>query len=679
MIIKNKWPWLVVFTLALGLNISLIQSAVFGTFLALGYVYLIFKFTNRPANYYHQITLLFTAYLWLTIIGGAIYWMFGLSNIVAIIVLILSLPLIGYTASFIPESPVVPINISRQQKLLVAVSLLATLAALIILYLHATTTPIRSPWTIVPAYFWTVQFIFWISAIATLWSTSAPTRLAWWLYTLIAVNLFSVALVVYSIGYGFDGFIHMATEKLIAEHGAVYPKPLYYLGQYGFVVLWHKLSFWPVVLIDKYLLFTLTVVYLPLATLFASSKFSHFRLHALIPLTLAAIPATFLITTNPQNLANLLFLVLILLSQSASFSSPKILGLIAIAIATLHPIAGIPALLFVALWWWYQHYPTKHLWPVLTTIATLPILPLAFWYINKSLPANTSAASSADWSNLFYYNPSFNLLWDTIYLWAFNLKAVFVTVCLFGFWQAKKHSTISTMPYVLIIVFSVGTWVVLRSANIFNFLISYEQNLFAARFLTLGAIASLPFFISGVAFMLNKIPRHSRAAFQIVTIFLTIIGLISLYTTYPRFDNFQYDRGYSTGAADIAAVNAIHQNAAGRDYVVLANQATSAAALRELGFYKYYNRVDQPTGEQIFFYPIPTGGSLYQIYLEMVYTAPTREVAENAIALTGVDTVYLVLNDYWFNSEEIAEMAKTQTDEYWQVENDIWVFKFSKQ
>ena len=53
---------------------------------------------------------------------------------------------------------------------------------------------------------------------------------------------FSVAAIVYKIGYGFDPFIHQATMELIDKKGVVTPKPFYYLGEYGLIVIFHKLT-----------------------------------------------------------------------------------------------------------------------------------------------------------------------------------------------------------------------------------------------------------------------------------------------------------------------------------------------------------------------------------------------------------------------------------------------------
>ena len=75
--------------------------------------------------------------------------------------------------------------------------------------------------------------------------------------------------------------------------------------------------------------------------------------------------------------------------------------------------------------------------------------------------------------------------------------------------------------------------------------------------------------------------------------------------------------------------------------------------MKEYGFIKYFN-------DDVFYYPIPTGGQLYQFYLDMVNVGPTRLKAIEAMDLAGVDKAYLVVNDYWFLADKIIENAKRE-------------------
>ena len=112
-----------------------------------------------------------------------------------------------------------------------------------------------------------------------------------------------------------------------------------------------------------------------------------------------------------------------------------------------------------------------------------------------------------------------------------------------------------------------------------------------------------------------------------------------------------------------------------KPYIVLANQQTSVASLKELGFNHYFKNKD----ESIFFYPIPTGGKLYKYYLEMVNDSPNKKTIDLAMDLVGVKESYFVVSKYWWLSGRIISEAKLQADSYWEVENgDIYIFKFTR-
>ena len=93
--------------------------------------------------------------------------------------------------------------------------------------------------------------------------------------------------------------------------------------------------------------------------------------------------------------------------------------------------------------------------------------------------------------------------------------------------------------------------------------------------------------------------------------FVVAIGTALSYNALPRHDALVTGRGWSTGAADQEAVKLIEYDADGKPYTVLANQSVSAAAVDLLGFKRYSTTNDG----DVFFYPIPTGGPLYETFL----------------------------------------------------------------
>ena len=124
----------------------------------------------------------------------------------------------------------------------------------------------------------------------------------------------------------------------------------------------------------------------------------------------------------------------------------------------------------------------------------------------------------------------------------------------------------------------------------------------------------------------------------------------------------------------------IEENA-NENYIALANQQVSAAALREFGFKKYYtpSPYQGEGGGEVFYYPIPTGGPLYQYYLDMVYKKLSRETMNAAMDLVGVKKGYFILNKYWWAFPKILEEAKFEADDWKDFGNgEVYVFEYTR-
>lgn len=166
---------------------------------------------------------------------------------------------------------------------------------------------------------------------------------------------------------------------------------------------------------------------------------------------------------------------------------------------------------------------------------------------------------------------------------------------------------------------------------------------------------------------------NQKNTFQKITwiFFISLFISAALYNSYPRIDKYYNSRGYSTGKFDIQAVIEIDDDAK-EEYIVLANQQVSAAALKTFGFNHYLN-TDK---EKMYFYPIPTGGSLYQFYLEAVYNTPSKKTITSAMDIADVNLAYLVINKYWTRSAELINEAKLSANNFWDINNEVFIFKY---
>ena len=208
----------------------------------------------------------------------------------------------------------------------------------------------------------------------------------------------------------------------------------------------------------------------------------------------------------------------------------------------------------------------------------------------------------------------------------------------------------------------------------FTFLIDYERSNYISRLPVLMGLFVLPALILAVDYLLSKIWRATKNEIISAWLIITILITASLYLSYPRLDAYINSRGYSVSAADILAVRSIDKQT-NKPYLVLANQQTSVASLKELGFNHYFETASGP----IFFYPIPTGGQLYSYYLEMVNKNPDRKTMVAAMDLVGVNESYFVISKYWWLSSRLIAEAKINANSFWEVSNgDIYIFKFNR-
>jgi hypothetical protein len=201
-------------------------------------------------------------------------------------------------------------------------------------------------------------------------------------------------------------------------------------------------------------------------------------------------------------------------------------------------------------------------------------------------------------------------------------------------------------------------------------LIDYKRDNYTNRMLAYAIIFWLPL-ISISLYEFIKLILTEKNKTQL-TWALVAAGLLTanLYISYPRQDAYLNSHSYASSIHDLEAVNWINTDAAGKDYIVLANQQVSAASLRQFGFAKYY-------ANNVFYYPIPTGGPLYQYYLSLVKT-PDLNTIKSAGSLVGVNQVYVVINEYWWQARRLITELDLLADSHQKIAGGkVHVFKFT--
>lgn len=544
------------------------------------------------------------------------------------------------------------------------------------IFTHSTTDAIRTPWLLLGKKFLVLYFLASIFlALAVFRSKRAGFNL--FFISAHAFVTLGLGLLIYQIGYGFDPFIHRATEELIFQNGAVFPKPFYYLGQYSLVVFLSKILFIPIAWIDKLLVPVCVSIFLPSSIFWGFKKFfGAEKMVIFAPFLLLAVPFTQFVATTPQGLAN--FFICLLAFLSFGFIGKKhhfLLALFALAAFFIHPLAGIPAIFFVTFNFLLFKEVGKFKTIILFIIFLAAIFAVPASFIVKEIIDGTPisefikipALGDIDLSFTVIEN-RYNIFADLLYFYRQKLIYVLIILAVVGLAISEKKRKI--IPHFLAAIAASVSGLILNFFIKFPSVINYEQREYGARLFQISEYFLLPLCFFALVPFFEKFRKIGRIPKMFFALFAGAMLTASLYLTYPRVDRYELSYAINTSANDIKTARKIEEISDGSDYIALANQAVSAAALQEFGFKKYFTTAQ---GE-IFYYPIPTGGPLYEYYLSMIYKNPSRKTMEEAMKLVGVKQSYFVLNGYWTNSDRILEKAQKEADS-WFVINDKNTFK----
>lgn len=665
-------------------------------------------FPKRPflIQFLYGLLLIFLS---LTIIGSGIYLVWNLAAPAQSLVF-LSIPVIGmlllhHASAKQTQLQLEPQFLWNKQTLptiaLVFSYLVLAIASFSTLLSSRTTESITSPWDVLSGNFWLLYFLSTLIWVITLWRTKQKTlRLL-----LASIHLFlsySIAVIIYQLGYGFDPFIHQQAQSLIAEQGIVLPKTPYYIGQYALVVSLHKLLGFSLLWIDKLLVPLLASITTPLFL----SEWSYRKKtkEALttnslwLSIAFLFIPYSFFLSTTPQGLANTFFLLLVigsfpLLTYKQDSAPLWLLWALGIASVVTHPLVGIPSILFLTLFT-HEYFRTsihhsKWVHRILTAIVFLIgsiAMPLTFFLnglVSPQLRATIKSFSEIRWEDIYAWFPLRVFLQDNQFRSFFFEFGYFIQeniwwilsalIILMFYWLLSRAKYAYLRVYGLSAVIFLMNAIILSAFIDFPDLIQYENQAYSARLFQTAFWTISPLLLLALIWLYRRI-ANNRSYQLIMAFFLAWIVTGTLFASYPRNNRYELGRQYSVGAADIATVKKIGQNKS--DFVVLANQSVSAAAIQEFGFRTYYITEDEQT---VFYYPVPTSSPLYDHYLTMVYDQPSRANAQKAAELTAVPTVYFVLNEYWDNASQVAEQAKLQADEWVEIDGGktiIFTYKF---
>lgn len=567
-------------------------------------------------------------------------------------------------------------------------AVLATVAGCLFIIVSAqqaaTTRSINGAWILFPAgTFVAVALLF---ASGFLASLKSRTLIVAGLVAATLLTLASLTTFVYPLGYGFDGFLHRASEAVILQTGTLTPAPPSYIGQYTFVTWLTRVLRIPPRIGDVWLVGALALL-LPLACVHLASKKR--RGLAVLGLLLA-LPLGILSATTPQNVAYVLGVLALLWlipteeidTQDELFPSQRAISLVTPwlfltwSLAT-HPLAGLPfafagfALTIHSL----RSTIVRRTLIGLSLLGSLLVVPLAFsvraalqsggmsWAWIRAIP------SSLGWFTQRLVEPATHLaLWPDWANWqSYLLTFLLLGAALLATTKDKGRRSIWMMLIGFALAAGLSSWL-LEASGDFSFLISYERQAYAARLLVVMQLFLLPAALVGMSYWFERArqahPRMRAAALLIGIAWFSA----NVYNMLPRNDAAVIGHGWNVGQSDIEAVKFIEKQANGQPYTVLANQTVSAAAIATLGFKRYVG--------DVFFYPIPTGGPLYERFLQMM-EKPDIDIAQEAGDLGESELVYVVVNTYWFRADQLIERLKALSDRTWNVDRGtVYIFLF---
>ncbi len=499
---------------------------------------------------------------------------------------------------------------------------------------------------------------------------------------------FSIIILIFKLGFGYDPYLHQASEKLMFSAGTFLPKPFYYIGQYSLVVFLAKIFNHSVEFFDQLLVPIIAATSLPIV-IFQSLK-DNFNLHNktifLAILLFLLIPFSNFTYTTPQSLANIFVLIIIFLS--ISFINQRIksfwpLLILALATCFIHPLSGLPIMLFVVLVWIFYRLKSKNIiknifkntffWII--ALGSCFILPIAFWIYSLIKKVNPSSleqiASSNLWQNLVPSNifwPRFVDIFDLVYLYQANINLMILLISIIGlifviFYKQLKNYFIYLIMFFILVI----NYLIVISYIKFPFLSVFSERIFNLSFYFL-----LPFFMIGLILFLKNILKHKHIFKPAIFILFSILIAISFYLSYPRVDKYENFHGYSLSATHLKTVNYIEDNYSHQDYIVLADQTLGAAVIKEFGFKKYY--------AEEFYYSLPTKiqDNIYSDFLAMTKEETDKlKTAEQAANKTGVNMVLVVLNDYWGPTDKLIDEHKELANSWVEVDKgQAFIFQY---
>jgi len=633
------------------------------------------------------------------IIGSFLYYFWVLNNISYFILLFLSListTIFSYFIIYksyrqeIEEKVSVNLKTKKINLLLFILNFFLFLFLVFVLIKSSSNSAIISPWHLVPNYFYLILALFLVLVFFSFYFQSIFSKT---LVVFIYFLFFSISFFIYKIAFGYVQLLHQRALSEILQFGLINPKTFYYIGQYSLEFFLVKTLPFKLELISRVLVPVLSAILIPLS--FFKVFKNKLKSSYYILILLLLLPFSIFTYTVPQNLAFLFLTILIIFSLNRDFVSERknyiFLSALSLASFFVHPLAGVPAVIFVFILFLSNFRIIKQsFWQrvlkkenkieiirktliIISYLTQIFILPILLFFVGGKL--------SWPQINFSFLIPRFlgqeNVFLNLIYFLFFNRFYIFLILFLVGiyFWFKKNKEEKNREDWSNIYFYN---FLALFSSYIlslfvsFSFLSDIDKNSYSQRVLIISLLFLIPVFLNLFLEIIERVKKQEKSFKFYSLLFLLLFLLSSLYLNYPRKDNYFNSRGYSVSSSDFETVKLIEDVKINDNYIVLANQQVGAAAIKELGFKRYY--------DGWLYYSVQTGGLFYDYYLKML-DRPSRGLIEELLSQIEADNAYVVVNDYWWAYERIINEMKIEADSYYQTSDgkaSIFHFRFDK-
>jgi hypothetical protein len=545
------------------------------------------------------------------------------------------------------------------------------------LVLIRTDGPLVSPWMILPGMGF---FCFCASVFCIVYLQQSERS---YFFTITQVFLaVGVSAIVFGVGFGFDPFIHRAAEEALITTGHILPASILYSGQYALIGSLHYLTGLPVRLIDIWLLPILTSLFLPAAAYIGLRDGWKVReeVARMGWVTAFFLPFALFTFTVPFAFTYVGFVALLFLFPLVKERSwALILLFFTLILIFFHPLLAVPSFIFIVSTALYYRLPNpgaKFLVLSLLTLGVALAVPALLFLYQRGTGVAVDFYFLLD--NLFTFlslfaNPFSS--YDPNILWTYNLHYAFrywqPIVLLFlsipAFFALKRNRSEGR----LLLAFMLGMFFLMYGVStlfVYKNIIDHEQMEFALRLLQAFYLIPIPL----IALFLDRI-YEGRIARYVTLGALALLATSSWYFSYPQYNAKYPSYSPSVSADDIAVVHFMDERSAGEPYLVLSHQMTSAAALQEYGFYRYYKL----KGENTLWYAIPTGGPLYSYYLSLITTGD-RAPLQGLMEETGTAKIFLAMPSYWNWSQELLDKLADGADRVTRMNKEITIYEFDR-